>query len=59
MIQFWRRLTNPADESQLALALGFAALVMSLMLWAILWQAGIISYQRELIRWLWAGRYGG
>jgi hypothetical protein len=58
VIQFFRRLTMPVDESQLALALGFAALVLSLMLWAILWQAGIISYQRELIRWLWVGKFG-
>lgn len=59
VIQFLRRLASPAGESQMALALGFAALVLSLMLWAVLWQASVISYQRELIRWLWVGKFGG
>ncbi len=47
-----RRLAVPATESQMAVALGFCALAMSLMLWAIIWQSGIISNQRAVIRWL-------
>jgi hypothetical protein len=43
----------------LALALALAALTMSLMLWAILWQSDLIVYQRDLIRWLWSAKYGG
>ena len=59
MIRFLRRLCVPAGESHLALALALAALTMSLMLWAILWQSDLIAYQRDLIRWLWSAKYGG
>ena len=41
------------------MALALAALLMSLMLWAIIWQSNIIVYQRGLIRSLWAGQIGG
>jgi hypothetical protein len=51
-----RRLTLPATESQLSMALCLAAVVMSLLLWGILWQSDVISYQRDLIRWLWSSR---
>jgi hypothetical protein len=34
-------------------------LVMAMLLCGILWQSGIISHQRELIRALWDARYGG
>ncbi len=51
-----RRLTLPATESQLSMALCLAAVVMSLLLWGILWQSNVISYQRDLIRWLWSAR---
>jgi hypothetical protein len=44
----------PASESQLSLALGLSVLVMSGLLWAILWQSNIISQQREAIRYLWS-----
>ncbi len=54
-----RRLALPASESQLAVALALAAVAMSLMLWAILWQSDIISYQREVIRWMWSWKFGG
>jgi hypothetical protein len=54
-----RRLTVPASESQMAVALGFSALLMSLMLWIIMWQSDVISYQRDVIRWMWTSRFGG
>ncbi len=47
-------LSNPARESHLSWALGFSLVMMSLMLWMILWQADLISYQREVIRLLWS-----
>lgn len=50
-----RRLTVPASESQMAIALGFSLLTMSLMLCAILWQSNVITFQRDLIRVIWAG----
>jgi hypothetical protein len=58
VIRLLRRLSVPAGDSQLALALALAALAMSLMLWAILWQSNVIVYQRDLIRWLWTARSG-
>jgi hypothetical protein len=54
-----RRLAVPANESQMALALGLCAVAMGLMLWAILWQSDVITYQREIIRWMWSWKYGG
>lgn len=59
MIQVLRRLNEPASDSHLGLALGLAAFVMALMLWAIIWQANIIAYQRDLIRALSIARFGG
>jgi hypothetical protein len=59
MIRAIRRLNEPASESHLGMALGVAAVVMGLMLWAILWQANIIVYQRDLIRVMWTTRFGG
>lgn len=56
---FFRRLAVPANESQMALALCLSAVAMGLMLWAIIWQSDLISYQRDLIRWLWVARFGG
>ena len=49
-----KSLTIPATESQLSVALALSVLVMSIMLWGILWQANVISQQREAIRWLWS-----
>jgi hypothetical protein len=56
---FIRRLAIPASESHLAVALVISMLVMALLLWGIMWQSGIIGYQRDLIRLLWEGRFGG
>jgi hypothetical protein len=41
------------------MALAVAAVAMALMLWAILWQASIIAYQRDLIRALQGAQFGG
>jgi hypothetical protein len=54
-----RRLNAEPSDSQLGLALGLSALVMGLMLWAILWQANIITYQRDIIKWMWTTKFGG
>jgi hypothetical protein len=59
MIRWMHRLSAPASESHLALALCMAALAMSLMLWAIIWESSIITYQREIIHWLWIARASG
>jgi len=48
------KLKIPASESQLSLALGLSVLVMSGLLWALLWQSNIIAEQREAIRYLWS-----
>lgn len=53
-----RRLAVPASESQLGLALALSLVVMALLLCGLLWQSGIILYQRDLIRWLWNLRHG-
>ena len=58
-MRFLRRLTVPASESQMAIALGVSVVTMGLMLWAILWQSDVITYQREVIRWMWSWKYGG
>ena len=54
-----RRLFVPASESHLTVALALCVIVMSLLLCGMMWQSGIIDYQRELIRVLWQSRYGG
>ena len=56
---FIRRLAVPASESHLTVALALCMLIMALLLCGIMWQSGVISYQRELIRALWEGRFGG
>jgi hypothetical protein len=48
------KLKVPASESQLSLALALSVLVMSGLLWALLWQSNIITQQREAIRYLWS-----
>jgi hypothetical protein len=58
-MRFLRRLTVPASESEMAIALGISAVTMGLMLWAIIWQSDVITYQREVIRWMWSWKYGG
>jgi len=59
MFQALRRLNQPASESHLGMALAVAAVAMALMLWAIIWQASVIAYQRELIRLLSISHFGG
>jgi hypothetical protein len=56
---FIRRLAVPASESHLTVALVLCMLIMALLLCGIMWQSGVISYQRELIRALWEGRFSG
>jgi len=58
-MRFLRRLTVPASESNLTVALALCVIVMSLLLCGMMWQSGIINYQQELIRLLWQSRYGG
>jgi hypothetical protein len=58
-MRLMRRLAVPASESHLTIALVFSAIIMSLLLWGVMWQSGIIAYQQELIRDLWQGRFGG
>jgi hypothetical protein len=43
----------------MAIALGLSAVAMSLMLWVIIWQSDVISYQRDIIRWMWSWKFGG
>jgi hypothetical protein len=59
MNQALRRLNERASDSHLGMALVVAAVVLGLMLWAILWQANIITYQRDLIRLLSNAQFGG
>lgn len=59
MLRVFRRLSVPASESHLGMALALAATTMALMLWAILWQSNVILYQRDVIRWMWNARVGG
>jgi hypothetical protein len=56
---FLRRLAVPASESHLTVALALCMLVMALLLCGIMWQSGVINYQRELIRLLWSAQFGG
>ena len=58
-MRFFRRFSIPASESQMAVALCLCAVTMSLMLWAILWQSDVITYQQDVIRWMWTARFGG
>jgi hypothetical protein len=58
-MKLFRRLTIPASESQLTVALVLSMLLMAVLLCGIVWQSGIINSQREMIRLLWEGRYGG
>jgi len=59
MIRVIRDLKEPASDSHLGMALVVAAVAMGLMLWAIIWQANIIVYQRDLIRVISTTRLGG
>jgi len=59
LMQLLRRLLVPASESHLTVALALCVMVMSLLLCGMIWQSGVIDYQRELIHLLWQSRYGG
>jgi hypothetical protein len=48
-----RRLAVPASESHLTIALILSVLVMSLLLWGMMYQSGVITHQRDIIRLLW------
>ena len=50
-----RRLTVPATESQMAIALSLSVVMMSLLLCGIIYQSNVINYQRDLIRVIWPG----
>jgi hypothetical protein len=54
-----RALRLPASEAQITLALALSLLIMSLMLCGLLWQSNLITYQRDLIRWMWNWKYSG
>ncbi len=43
MIQGLRHLNESASDSHLGMALVVAAVVLGLMLWAILWQASLLT----------------
>ena len=58
-MRLMRRLAVPASESQLTLALVLCMFIMSLLLCGVMWQSGVIDYQRDLIRLLWQSQYGG
>jgi hypothetical protein len=52
-VTYLRRLLSiPATESQMAVALGLSLVMMSLLLWGLLWQSEIIVYQRTIIKFL-------
>ena len=54
-----QRFRIPASESQMALVLAVCAVMMSFMLWAILWQSDVIAQQHDVIRWLHSAKLGG
>jgi hypothetical protein len=58
MFRAFRRLFEPASDTHLGMALTLAALALALMLWAVVWQADIIEYQRQLIRTLLGSHLG-
>ena len=58
MFRLFRRMTEPASESHMGIALSVAAVTLALMLWALLWQSNVIIYQRDLIRELWNASIG-
>jgi len=54
-----RKLRIPATESNLGLVLSLCVVTMGLMSIALVWQAQVISGQREVIQWLEKARFGG
>jgi hypothetical protein len=57
----WSRLkfNTTASESQKSLVLAVCLIMMSVMCVALIWQAQIISNQREDIKWLYTLKFGG
>jgi hypothetical protein len=53
------KLHAPATESQKNIVLVVCVLVMSIMCMGLVWQAQIISNQREDIKWLQDLKFGG
>lgn len=47
-----QKLTVPASESQMGIALAISIAMMSFLLWGLLWQSSVITHQREIIRWM-------
>jgi hypothetical protein len=56
-VKFLQRLKEPASESQLGLTLAISLVIMAAMLVGLMWQANVISFQREIIRSLWNLKY--
>lgn len=54
-----RKLRIPASESSMGIVLTLCVVAMGLMSVALIWQAQIISNQREAIRWLESLKFGG
>ena len=54
-----RNLGQPASEAQRRLVVGACIIGMSVMCIILIWQAQIISNQRDMIRWLETGKLGG
>lgn len=52
-MRLMRRLAVPPSESHLTVALVLSVVVMSLMLWGMMYQSGVILHQRDIIRVLW------
>ncbi len=52
-MRFLSRLKGPASESQLGITLAVSLVFLAAMLLCLMWQANIIAYQQEIIRWLW------
>jgi hypothetical protein len=54
-----RSLREPASQSQATLVLVVCVIAMSLMSLVVVWQAQVISNQRDTIRWLETVKFGG
>lgn len=54
-----QKLRLPASESSMGIVLTACVITMGLLSIALIWQAEIISRQRDVIRWLQAARLGG
>ena len=59
MIRLLRSLRIPATESQMGFVLALCAVVMAVMSAGLIWQAQIISQQRDTIHFLESLRFGG